>query len=65
MKAIVNINNFKLEKIRYLTHYRPDKGLKGTIVNRVFPSKYGGLLEITTTVPLKRKNIEKNSFLTK
>ena len=32
---------------------RTQKGFKDTVVNRIFPSFYGGSLEIKLTVPLK------------
>jgi len=45
---------FMLKTRRFLPHWGLDEGLKGTIVNRVWPSLHVGLLEIKTTIPLKR-----------
>ena len=50
---------FKIEKRRYLPNFSSCKGFNGTVVNLAYPSKTGGLLEITTMVPLDQKKIWK------
>ena len=53
----MKINSLKKCKHGYLIHTWSDKAYNGTVVNRTFPSFYGGSLELTLTVPLKSKII--------
>ena len=48
--------HFKIEKVRYLTHFLSDEGFKGTVVNRTLSSLNYGSFEITLTVPLCVRN---------
>ena len=45
------LSEINLEKRRYLSHYRSQKGFKGTVVNQALPSLHEGSLENTLTVP--------------
>ena len=52
------MNSLKKRKHGYLIHILADKNVKGTVVNRAWPSWYEGSLEITLTVPLQIKKCQ-------
>ena len=60
-KQQLKINSLKKSKQGYIIQTWSDIALKGTIVNRTFPSLNRGSLETTLTVPLKvHKKIQIN-----
>ena len=52
IQELSKINTLNLVKRQYLPHFLSDKDFKGTVMNRILQSFYGGLLEIRLTVPL-------------
>ena len=48
--------HFKIEKVRYLTHFLSDEGFKGTVVNRTLSSLNYRSLDFSLTVPLCVRN---------
>jgi len=55
IKSKREISESKSEKLRFLPHFKSNKGFKGTVVNRT--SLNGGPLEITFTIPLGKEEI--------
>ena len=50
----MKLNSLREQNYGYLIHTWSDNALKGTVVNRAWPSLHGESLEITLTVPLRK-----------